>query len=152
MHSAAAFESESSSVPLQAQRMTLDTNRHSISRCFCSDAVSRSASIVRIHPYRILSSLPNLIRDELNEIPVENCQISFSVSRNNEKSCSTGCSTHYLTSIIDRNIIEKLLSSTMVVRDVFLKLSRKSGIAFQTQTERRMSKQPPLLKDQKKSY
>ena len=107
----------------------------SVSYWFCSVAISRRrfASFILIRPYWIRSSLPNLVRNDLNEISRKYGQISLSVSRDNEKSRSTRCITHYLMSIIDGNIGETHLSSGMVVKNVLLKVLRKSEIASQEQ-------------------
>ena len=117
--------------------MPINANRRSISCRFCSNAVShhRSASIIRIHPYRILPSLPNLFWNELNEISGKNGQISLPKSCDNEKSRSTGGSTHYVK-MIDGYLREEILNLGVVVVIVLPKLFwKKSGIVAQVKTK-----------------
>ena len=97
-----------------------------------SAAVALLQSFDCVHPYIVQSSIPNLVCNELNEISVENGQISLSVSRNDKKSRSPGCST---LAIIDGDIGEQTLNSGIVERNVLLKFSWKSGIIFQEQTK-----------------
>ena len=99
----------------------------------------RSASSIRFHPHRILSSLPNLISNELNQVSREHCQISLSVPCENEKSRSTRCSKHYLISIIDDDFGDKILNISVFVLVILLELWRKSGIGAQIQTKRELA-------------
>ena len=85
-----------------------------------------------VQPCRILSSLPNLIRKELNEIAGKDGQISLSISRDDEKSRSTGCST---LAIINGDIGDEILSLGLVVVNGLLKLFRQIGIDAQEQTK-----------------
>ena len=88
-----------------------------------------------VQPYRILSSLPNLLRKEPNHVSGKDGQISLSVSCDNEKSRSTSCIT---LAIIDGDVGEQLLNSSMVGceyrANILLKLFRQSRIAFQPKT------------------
>ena len=94
--------------------------------------ISFHTLLTLVHPNRILSSLPNLSRNDLNEVSVENGQISLSVSRDHKESRLTGC---IMLTIIDGDIREQLLSIGLVVLNVLLKLFRKSGITAQVQTK-----------------
>ena len=85
--------------------------------------------VARVHPHIVESSLPNLIRNEPDEVSGENGQISLSVSCDNEKSRSTRCSTHYLMSVKDGNISDKTLSSCAIEQDISLEVFRKIRIA-----------------------
>ena len=90
--------------------------------------VAHSQSFTPLHPYRILSSLPNLIRNELNDVPREHFQISLSISRDNEKSRSPGCIT---LAIINGDVGEQNLDGVVVENDAPLKLFRQIKIVFQ---------------------